>query len=131
MDSGEIGHSEEVPMYGLDAAQYLAVAQTSALKLRWNPVSASGHEMAFRTSGSGYADGEIVTVTTGNKKATLSSRPANEYYSDAARHPKNVRLLADAVAADIEAQDKADRSRHPMHREKYGALVPSKSYLVT
>ena len=118
-------------MLHVNAAQYLVLAQKAAAYLRWFVVVVNGNTIMCQTSVGEYTHGEIVTLKAEGKKAMLNSRPANGYYWNDTQAQNNIELFKNTIIQFIEAYDKADRNLHPMHREKYGALVPSKSYLIT
>jgi rhomboid protease GluP len=128
--ASQSGYMEEVPMYDLAPDQYLAAARNAALLLHWFPVSAQSNSITCYTRPD-YITGEVVTITVNNKTATIHSTNANEYNPDEAQNRNNAVLFAQAMAQVVAALEKADRNLHPMHREKYGALLPSRSYLVT
>ncbi|GAA4460302.1 hypothetical protein GCM10023093_02700 [Nemorincola caseinilytica] len=124
-------HSEEISLDGVIPERYMPVLQKAATLLRWMTVAINGNTIICHTPYNERSAGEIVTITADRKKATLHSRPANEYYHDAAMVRNNAILFRKALAQVIEEEEKADRNLHPMHREKYGALLISKSYVVT
>lgn len=122
---------ENVPLHQKDLNQSLAIAHKAVARLGWVVVVANDNSLICQTAAAGFYQGEIVTINVARGNATISSRPVNEYYWDDAQNQKNVAQFAAVVAALVAEQEKADRNLHPMHREPYGALVPSKSYQVT
>ncbi len=129
LNSGE--YVENVPLHQKDLNQSLAVAHKAVARLGWVVVVANDNSLICQTAAQGYYLGEIVTINVSRGNATISSRPVNEYYWDDTQNQKNIAQFAAAVAAIVAEQEKADRNLQPMHREPYGALVPSKSYQVT
>lgn len=130
--AGSTGYSEELPISGIKVEQYLAAAQQAGMRLRWQPVAVYHNAVVFITPGADYYfTGEVVTITLTENNVLFNSTPRDQFYKDETQNERNAALYKQAiieVAAEIE---KADRSLHPMHREKYGALIPSKSYKVT
>ncbi len=121
----------ELTTHPFDAGQYLTFVRQAAARLGWVPVSASADTIAYYTPTQNFGYGEKVTVTVGPKKATITSAALNEYYNDETQNARNLQQFTTAIDQITAEHHKADRNLHPMHREKYGALVPSKSYLVT
>jgi rhomboid protease GluP len=99
-------------------------------RLRWRIISASGNTLrcytARRTS-----FGELVTIAVQSGTISFRSVPDNEYYWVDNQNKRNAENLRRAIAVVIEHDRKAERNRPPVAREKYGALVPSKTYMVT
>lgn len=126
-----VGYTEEIPMYELDADQFLAAARETASGLQWWLLAANESGLVFRTPGTDLSQGEYVIVQVAAGNATLQSVPVNEYYWDEAQHRSNAALFREAMATIAIEQHKASRSRNPVHREKYGALLPSKTYIIT
>ena len=125
------GYTEDMPLVHLKPAQYLVFAQKAIGRLHWLMITLNESTLICQSPGNSNSGGEIVTITISRKKATLHSRPVNGYYWDEIQSRNNTALVKETIAALIEEQDKADRNLHPMHREKYGALIPSRSYIVT
>lgn len=124
-------YSEEIPLQHITPAQYLAAAQRAALHLRWLTAALDAHTVICRTPTLDYTTGEIITIAASGKTAIINCKSANEYYWDESAGRANIELFKKVIAKVIEEQEKADRNMLPVNREKYGALVPSKSYLVT
>lgn len=113
----------------LTPAQYSDLAQKAARYLGWTVVSANEHGVRYITYNP--AQPETITLSITGKEANLSIASANEYYHDPAISRENARRFGVVMDQLITAYDKADRNLHPMNREKWGALIPSKSYLIT
>lgn len=109
----------------------MPVLQKAATLLRWMTVATNGNTIICHTPYNERSAGEIVTITAERKKAILHSRPANEHYYDATLVRQNAANFRRALAHVVAEEEKAERNLHPMHREKYGALLISKSYVVT
>ena len=120
---------EELMMHGVPRGKYLALAQKVVARLNWIPVSVDEGSLICYTSGDDYYNGEAITIRVGEKAARYISRPLHEYYGGDPR--ANAKLFSAEMGKAVAAYEKAERNLHPVHREKYGALIPSKSYLVT
>lgn len=125
------GYVEELSMHQLSPAQYLAAAQKAVTELRWYIVQMNNESMACITQNDYYAVGEVVTIMLKDKKVIVRSTPRDPYSWSETQNRDNVELFKLAILRAVAEQEKTNRSLHPMHREKYGALVPSKTYLVT
>lgn len=124
-------YTQEFPLEHLKPAQYFAIAQKAGSLLPWYLIQTSGDKLVFRTPESGYSMGELVTLSISGKTATIESRSVNEYYANDAQNQANIALLNDAIQKVAAEEERRNRNLHPMHREKYGALVISKTYLIT
>ena len=109
----------------------MALAQKAGQKLHWLVADASENKVIWHTYSDNFTASEVVTVTIDKKNATLTCCSYNGWYEDEARNQQLAKAFAATMQALAEAHHKADRNLHPMHREKYGALLPSPSYLVT
>ncbi|MDR3679949.1 MAG: rhomboid family intramembrane serine protease [Flavipsychrobacter sp.] len=125
------GWIDEVQMHHLDPVQFLAAAQSAVAQLRWFLLGVNSNVIVFQTPDSYTSQGDIFTITLSGDNAVLQSVPVNEYYWDEEQGRGNIAAFKQVLKETAEAQHKANRSLHPMHREKYGALIPSKSYLIT
>ena len=123
-------YAEDISLSQIRPAHFLAAVQKAAVRLHWITVSLNDDTIICHTPGSGSSGGGIIKITVKGRKATLYSRLVNEYDDETAIR-KNAELFKEAIAHVIDEHHKADRNLHPMHREKYGALVPSRSYLAT
>lgn len=124
-------HSEEVPLHHLETEQFLMAVQKAVHRLHWWVIGVNEHLIICQTLPDHHSQGDIISIDVAPGKAVLHSHPVNEYYRDENQQRNNIALLKRTIAVTAEEQDKANRSLHPMNREKYGALLPSKSYLVT
>ncbi|MBS1587703.1 MAG: rhomboid family intramembrane serine protease [Bacteroidetes bacterium] len=121
---------EDILLHGLTQAQHVAIVQNAIYSLNW-PLTAHTDKNISCFSINGNEIGEYINIKLSDGSARISSRPANEYYFDEGILLRNIRLLKTSIEKLAEESRIADRNLHPMHREKLGALVPSKSYLVT
>lgn len=123
-------HTEDLPIHGLKPEQYLDIVQQAMLQRQWPLTNRTANSITC-LSINGSELGEYITIAVGKETAQLSSTPANEYYNHHELILQNVAALKAAIEKQLEEARIAERNLHPMHREKLGALVPSKSYLVT
>jgi rhomboid protease GluP len=124
---------EVLPMHELLPVQYLIAAQKAITKLHWQILdldNGNANSIVFRINSNDHLDGTLSTIMIKDEKAVLYIMVTDDH-ENTIQHEKNAGLFKQAVIQVTEEQEKADRSKHPMHREKYGALVPSKTYLVT
>ena len=113
------------------AVEYLALAQKAAARLHWLTVAATADTITWHTPGTEYSRGVAITLIADRKTASLQCKPIHEYYWEEGLNKQKIELFIRTLDKVIAEYIKADRNLHPMHREKYGALVPSKSYLIT
>lgn len=131
METAAVGvYVEDISLPGLAPAQYLPVVQQAIASLNW-PLTAISDKSIGCLSINGPEPGEYISINFGEGLARLTSKPVNEYYYHEGQVLHNMSSLKAAIGKLIEEARIADRNLHPMHREKLGALVPSKSYLVT
>jgi rhomboid protease GluP len=131
METAAVGvYVEDISLAGLAPAQYLPVIQQAIASLNW-PLTAISDKSIGCLSINGPEPGEYISINFGEGLARLTSKPVNEYYYHEGQVLQNISSLKVAIGKLIEEARVADRNLHPMHREKLGALVPSKSYLVT
>ena len=124
-------YSEELSMQHVSAEQYLQLVQRAAAHMQWFVVALNGDTIMCQTPATGFSQSEIITIVIQGKRALLTSRSADGYYWNEEQSKRNVDLFKHVLSQFIAAYDKADRNLHPMHRERFGALLPSKSYLTT
>lgn len=125
------GYTEEITRHQLSQSQFMIVAQEVATSLQWMIAGLNDHMIAYQTPVSEQSQGEFVTITWTPGNLLFTSIPVNEYYQHDERHRYNAASFKQVFAPLAEGQHKADRSRNPIFREKFGALVPSKTYLAT
>lgn len=127
----QAAYAEKLPLQYVGTVQYLQAAAKAAAKLQWYLVAQTETSIIFQTPANYESAGHRVAVTIQQREATLQSQPVDTYYSEAAQDWKHVQALKQGITNILTEEELAHRNLHPMHREKYGALVPSKSYLVT
>jgi rhomboid protease GluP len=91
----------------------------------------NGNIIIFHASDPNPAFGEIVTISINDHSAVLTSRSVNEYYLNERQNELNASLFTDALVKIATQISENEKMKHPHTREKYGALIPSKTYLVT
>jgi membrane associated rhomboid family serine protease len=109
----------------------MATLQKAIAMLHWTLVARNGNAWVFHTPYTQFAAGDVVTISVTQQTLTIHSHPAYEYYQEYEQSNNNGQLLRQAIAHIVEEDEIADRNMHPMHREKWGALVISKSYVIT
>lgn len=127
----ENGYTEEIAIEGVTVLQYIAATKVAAAYLHWPLVAVTDNTVTCLTTGDGYFNtGDRITISIGNTKSIFHSASIDGYdYYD--RHRHNAAIFRQALTAALAEQEKAERNKHPMHREPYGALVISETYLVT
>ena len=123
--------AETIMVPQLKAEQYMTAVQKTAMQLHWFLAGVNGNVITYHARNNDYPPGEVITITVLKDKITISSKAVNEYYFNEQQNQVNADLFRTAIKKVADELEKADRNLHPMHREKYGALVPSKSYLIT
>ncbi|XZF16238.1 rhomboid family intramembrane serine protease [Chitinophagaceae bacterium MMS25-I14] len=125
------GYTEELSTHGLKPEKYLLTVRKAMTLLHWYIAEATANSITCVTQNDYYSPGEAVRVTVKEKTAVFQSISRDYYNSEEEKNRQNAVLLKEIIPQAIEELEKEDRNLHPMHREKYGALIPSKSYLVT
>lgn len=132
MDTNSLpGFTVAIPLAGLHAEQYFTASQQAIQALGWQITAVSANSITCRTQGAFSSLGEEVTITVDKDQAVVNSRAVNEYYWHDHQDQRNAEQFQTAVNLTIEQARKADKIANPLTREKYGALIPSKTYLVT
>jgi len=132
MDADKIPeYTEEIETGRLKQEQFLTIAKQAMEYLRWPITSTADNTITCHTRGVGNAFGELITVKAEQGKAIFHSKPVNEYYWADNQNATNAELFKKAIAAAVEKNKKAERNLSSAKREKFGALIPSKTYLVT
>jgi rhomboid protease GluP len=127
----DMGYTEEIGTYELNQNQFMTVVQEAVESLNWFTHNLTEQQIICQTPASTHSQGEIVRITWAQDKAMLHIMPLNEYFWETAQNEHIAASFKQAIATAATEQHKANRSIHPMHREKFGALVISKTYLVT
>ncbi len=122
--------TKEIPLHGLTPEQYLKLVALATQQLRWPIVAATGNSITFQNSYDPFL-GSNITITATPEGATLDSKPFNEYYCDSAYTEQSIAALLQRIDHAAKEAHLAHRNMLPQHREKWGALIPSKTYLAT
>jgi membrane associated rhomboid family serine protease len=123
--------TREESLKGLLPVQYMAAARVAIARQLWVIIAMNEREIVCRTHGFDTFYGAELHIVIEGAQVKMTSVPVNEYNADAALCSESMDRLQKGIALALEEQELADRNLHPMHREKYGALVISKSYVVT
>ncbi len=121
----------EFPIGDVPLPLYFNVAQRAAEKLKWKRYSVSGNTLIYHTRGINNILGEIITITMSEGIATFHSIAANEYYYHEHQNQLNADRFRHTVVEMLSKIEAAQRIQSPLVREKYGALMPSPTYMVT
>ena len=124
-------HSVDLDFGGLVRGQFFSASIDAARTLGWQLISVNENVIIFHASDPNPAFGEVVTITIFEEHAVLSSRSVNEYYLNDRQNELNATLFKDALANVVFQIAENEKKKHPHAREKYGALIPSKTYIVT
>ncbi|MCW3121407.1 MAG: rhomboid family intrarane serine protease [Flavipsychrobacter sp.] len=115
----------------LTPTQYLSTAIQAIKNTGWQIVSLSDNTMICHTRGIGNSLGESVTITLANGAAIFTSRSMNEYYLLNNQNEENYVRYMTAFTGILTGRKTPVNKFNPQPQEPYGALVPSKTYLVT
>ena len=121
---------KDIPTYKFTPPQYLVIVQKAMERLQWRVSYIGTNSIECHTFHNDHP-GDIITVAMTRANATIRIRPIDEYFCDEQQMRQNPEMLQKAIEQIAREVLIADRNLHPMHREKYGALVFSKSYKVT
>jgi len=124
-------YSEELQIGYLQPKEYLQVAIQAVMVLKWPIASISVNSIICHTQGINNILGEQVTITIGEQTAIFQSKAANEYYYHENQNKENAERFKKAIDNIISKNEAEEKKRNPLTRETYGALVPSKTYLIT
>jgi len=124
-------YTEEISLGFLKPKQYYQYSLEATEYLHWQMASTFEQTIMCHTPGGGRSYGESVTIRVEQDKVIFHSRAVNEYYWPDDQNKLNAENFKKAVAAVIQRKDKAERNLDPTNREKFGALLPSKTYLIT
>lgn len=127
----DMGYTEEIGHYELNQNQFMEVAQETVESLNWYILNLTEQYIICQAPASSHSQGEIVSIVWEQDKTILHIGPLNEYFWDATQYEYLAASFKQRLATAATEQHKTNRSIHPIHREKYGALVISKTYLVT
>jgi len=123
--------TERVSLRGISAVAFAQVLRTIMERMLWEVVANRDGGFLARTHGFYSYYGAEVRISIVKNEALISMQPVDANYASG----EECRVFMDRLLRAIELEraqiEEADRNLHPMHREKYGALLISKSYLVT
>ena len=123
--------SNKYPINGNQNEQYLKAATIAANTLKWNIVFKDHSILICYTDMFDYMGGYKLTVSHTANTIEISAESLG-YDSDIdINGQKYVERFHSAIEAALLQIELADRNMHPMHREKYGALLISKTYKAT
>lgn len=126
------GYEEELSLMGLQPDKYAVAVRDAVAELGWQPAGVNGNTMFCITPGRDYYfSGELVAITVAEDRVLFRSMLQDQFSPDEDQNRHNAERYKTAIAAAVIAAEKKERSIHPMHREKFGALIPSKTYTVT
>ncbi len=128
---GRKEYVEELSMHRLTPAQYFAVAQKAALFLQWNIVAVDATSITWYFQPEEFYIVYKIEISIKNKKVLISAHVNDNSVLGHLSPRTYIHRYISIVNKIIAEQEEADRNLHPTNREKYGALIPSKSYLVT
>ncbi len=123
--------SQELSLDRLTTELYIARAVKAVNGLGWQLASILNNTIICHTNGIGNSLGESVTISVTTDKVIFTSKAMNEYYTHDGRNEANCAQFVAAMATIAKHEEEVERRTSPLLREQYGALVPSKTYLVT
>jgi hypothetical protein len=123
--------SNQYPVNGAEKVQYINVAAIAASNLRWNIVYKDEMTLIVFTDVFDYLGGYKLTFTHTSKSINISAESLGYDRDIDTNGQKYIKQFHNAIEAALVQIELADRNLHPMHREKYGALLISKTYKAT
>lgn len=123
--------THQIPIPFTNAAQSARVVHKVVASLYWGFISQDQNTLRYFAPPTHYSPEEIITITITTHSITFQSRPANEYHLYYEQNTHNFTLFKNAIQHVIKEEQLAARNMHPKNREPYGALLISKTYLVT
>ena len=122
---------EEIPIENYTSQQYFVAIVNAAKRLKWQAAYSLANSIIFHTQGINNFLGEEVSVLLEGDKITFRSVSMNEYYQRDQQNKLNADLFKQAITTILKKEREVEKTTNPLNREKYGAFVPSKTYLVT
>jgi len=122
--------NQRVALKGISAVAFAQVLRTIMERMFWEVVDRDGGFLA-RTHGFYSYYGTEVRISVLKNEALITMQPVDTVYTSGEECRVYMDRLLHAIELERAQMDEADRNLHPMHREKYGALLISKSYLIT
>jgi rhomboid protease GluP len=123
--------TERVSLKGVSTVAFAQVLRTIMERMLWEVVADSDGGFLARTHGFYSYYGAEVRVSMVKNEALINVQPVDVFYTSGEDCRVYMDRLLRAIELESAEMEQADRNLHPMHREKYGALLISKSYLVT
>ncbi len=122
---------ERIPIRGVSAVAFAQVLRTIMERMLWEVLADRDGGFLARTHGFYSYYGADVRISIVRNEAVITMQPVDAIYTSGEDCRAYMDRLLRAVDLENVQIEEADRNLHPMHREKYGALLISKSYLVT
>lgn len=118
--------TEEMPLDQLGPQEMLLAAHDAASELSWYTLYQDDRLLVWQVHPS--SSGAIARFAVNETKAVIQVVPANEYYWIDEELAQALAAFRQAFSTVLPDTIRAQRSRNPVFRERYGALVPSKTY---
>ncbi len=123
--------TERLSIKGISTAAFAQVLHTIMERMLWEVVTDRDGGILARTHGFYSFYGAEVRISMAKNDALISVQPVDTIYTSDEECRGYMNRLLHAIELERAKREEADRNLHPMHREKYGALLISKSYLIT
>ncbi len=123
--------SNKYPISGTQPEQYLIAATIAANNLKWNIVFKDYSILICYSDMFDYLGGYKLTVSHTSHTVVISAESLGYDIDIDVNGQKYIERFYSAIEAALLQIELADRNMHPMHREKYGALLISKTYKAT
>lgn len=107
------------------------IALQAAAEMGWQILDKTSDNLTFHAPGEGGSYGESVNLLIAPGMVTFTSQPANVHHWPEDRNEANAANFRSTVASILERQKLAEQTPYPSGREKLGALIPSRTYLIT
>jgi rhomboid protease GluP len=124
-------YTDEIQVQKEIIEKFPGIVQRAATRLGWAVMIVREGNTVVVAEPADALRGEYVDIRFNGNSASVRFTSVNEYYYDEAISREHAAALKQAVTAVIQEDEIAMRNLHPMNREKYGALVFSKSYKIT
>lgn len=123
--------SSQFPLNGTQKKQYIYAATLAASHLNWNVVFKDDSIIICYTDSFDYMGGYKITASPVSKTVTFTAESLGYDNDIDVVGQQFIEKYYKAIEDSLAKLEVADRNLHPMHREKYGALLISKSYKTT
>jgi rhomboid protease GluP len=124
-------YTEEIPLGYLRRQEFFTIAQKAVEDLGWQIASVLDHEIICHTPGGNNSFGESVIIRVDESSVRFYSKSANEYYWTDNQNKINAELFKQSFSNVVAKSREMERKLKFAGKENLGALVPSKTYLVT